>query len=336
MSRSRILVALVLVLAVAGGIWFVAGRAGSGGPTGAEPSPTLPPVEASNTVTSDARAVPIHHVELSAPGAGGVVAEVLVAEGDAVTVGQPLLRLDDARAQAALDEAKAAADAAPLAVRNAQAAAAQASAQVDAARAAVDEADAAVRAADATRDGTPSGDAKRAANAQVDGARAGVRAARAQLDSARAAARQAQVAVDQATADVARTAATLAGAQAAVDELTLTAPMAGTVASLDAEVGQTVTAAAPVVRIADPSGWRFETIDLDEASIGRLAVGAKATVNVDAFEDVDIPATVESISAFGETSAGDIVYTVTLEPTGTVPEGLRWNMTASAQIEATP
>jgi len=32
----------------------------------------------------------------------------------------------------------------------------------------------------------------------------------------------------------------------------------------------------------------------------------------------------------------DIVYTIILEPTGDVPEGLRWNMTASAQIEVTP
>jgi hypothetical protein len=59
-------------------------------------------------------------------------------------------------------------------------------------------------------------------------------------------------------------------------------------------------------------------------------------VNVDAFETVDIPATVESIAPFGESSAGDIVYTVVLAPTGEVPEGLRWNMTASAQIEAAP
>ena len=85
-----------------------------------------------------------------------------------------------------------------------------------------------------------------------------------------------------------------------------------------------------------PPAWRFETIDLDEAAIGRLAVGAAATVNVDAFESVDIPAKVESIAPFGESSAGDIVYTVVLVPTGDVPQGLRWNMTASAQIEATP
>ncbi len=146
----------------------------------------------------------------------------------------------------------------------------------------------------------------------------------------------ANAAVTAAEAEGDRADAAVTGAKAALDDLTLTAPIAGVVASLDAVVGQTVSAPDPVVRIADPSGWRFETIDLDEAAIGRLAVGAKATVNVDAFEDVDIPATVESISPFGESSAGDIVYTVVLVPTGTVPDGLRWNMTASAQIEAAP
>ncbi len=336
MTRNRLIVVVVVVLAVAAGAWFVAGRGGGASEAGAQPSATVPPVAESNTVTSDARAVPIHHVELDAPGAGGVVAEVMVAEGDTVTRGQPLLRLDDAQAKAALDEATAAAQAATVAIKVADGAATQADAQVAAARAAVDEADAAVRSADATRDATPSGDAKRAANAEVDRARAAARGARAQLDAARAAAQGAHTGIGQARLDETRAMATLAGAQAALDDLTLIAPMAGTLASLDATVGQTVSAAAPVARIADPSAWRFETIDLDEAAIGRLAVGANATVNVDAFETVDIAAKVESIAPFGESSAGDIVYTVVLVPTGDVPQGLRWNMTASAQIEAAP
>jgi multidrug resistance efflux pump len=336
MTRNRLIALVVVVLAVAAGAWFLSGRGGGGGQAGPQPSATVPPVAESNTVTSDARAVPIHHVELSAPGAGGVVAEVMVAEGDAVTQGEPLLRLDDAQAKAAVDEAAAAAQAATVAIKTADGAATQADAQVAAARAAVDEADAAVRSADATRDATPSGDAKRAANAEVDRARAAARGARAQLQSARVAAEVADIGIDQARLDETRAKATLAGAEAALEDLTLKAPMAGTVASLDATVGQTVAAAAPVVRIADPSAWRFETIDLDEAAIGRLAVGAAATVNVDAFEGVDIPAKVESIAPFGVSSAGDIVYTVVLVPTGDVPQGLRWNMTASAQIEATP
>ena len=107
-------------------------------------------------------------------------------------------------------------------------------------------------------------------------------------------------------------------------------------ASLEAVVGETVSPGAPVVRIADTSGWRFETVDLDETAIGRVAEGAEATITVDAFPEVEIPARIASISPFGESSAGDIVYTIVLEPTGDVPDGLRWNMTAGATIKATP
>ena len=334
MTRNRLLVLIVVVLAVVGGAWFVSGRGGST-PSGAEPSPTVPPVAESTTVASDARAVPIRHVELSAPGGGGVVAEVMVAEGDTVTAGGPLLRLDDAQAQAAVAEAEASATAAGAAVRQAEGAAGQASAQVDVARSGVEQARKAVDVADATRDGTPSGGtARRAANAEVERAQAALDSARAQLAAARAAASAANAGVDAAEADRQRADAAAGAAQAALDDLTLKAPLAGVVASIDAVAGETVTAAAPVVRIADPAGWRFETIDLDEAAIGRLDVGANATISVDAFEDEKIPARVASIAPFGESSAGDIVYTVVLEPTGPVPAGLRWNMTASAQIDA--
>ena len=88
------------------------------------------------------------------------------------------------------------------------------------------------------------------------------------------------------------------------------------VASLDAIVGETVTPGAPIARIADTSAWRFESVDLDEAAVGRLDVGADATITVDALPGIEIPARVVSISSFGESSAGDIVYTVTLEPIG--------------------
>ena len=337
MSRSRLIALVVVVVAVvAGAAWFLANR-GPSGPSAAEASPTIPPVAASTTVTSDAKAVPVHHVELTAPGSGGVVIDVLVAEGDEVTAGEPLLKLDPSQAQAALDQAAAADGAAMVAVKQADAASAQARAQVDAARAAVDEADAAVKAADATRDGTPSGtDARRAANASVDQARASARAARAQLEASRAGAQGAEEALNAAKLDQTRTHAAFQGAQAALNELTVTAPIPGTVASLDATVGETVTPASPVARIADTSAWRFETIDLDEAAIGRLEVGANATITVDAFPGASIPARVSSISRFGVSSAGDIVYTVVLEPTGAVPDGLRWNMTSSAQIEAKP
>ena len=255
----------------------------------------------------------------------------------AVTAGQPLLRLDTTRLDAQVAAAQAAVAAGDAQVSQAQANARAAAAQVTVADAGVDQAQKAADAADANRDGTPSGTTlRRAANAEVDRARAALRAARAQLTAAKRTADAADAGLAAAKADAVRSQAALTEVQAALADLTLEAPFAGIVASLDADVGETVSPGAPVARIADTGGWRFETIDLDEAAIGRLAEGAQATITVDAFPDVEIPATVTAISSFGESSAGDIVYVVTLEPSGDLPDGLRWNMTASAEIQAVP
>jgi hypothetical protein len=89
----------------------------------------------------------------------------------------------------------------------------------------------------------------------------------------------------------------------------------------------------PAARVADLSSFRFETTDLDETAVGRIGDGATVTVTVDAYPDAPIAARVTSIAPFGEESSGDVVYTVLLEPTGEVPEGLRWNMTASVSID---
>lgn len=335
MTRTRLLIAAVAVIVVVTAVWLVAGG-GLDGP-GASPSASIGPVPESDTVVADVRAVPIRRAELSAPGGGGTVAEVLVEAGESVAAGQPLLRLDGTRLEAQVAQSEAAVAAAEAHAVQAQAAARQAAAGVTVADAGVDQAEAGVKAADATRDGTPSGTSlRRAANAELDRATAARRAARAQLISARRAAEIAEAAAVAAAADVDRSRAALTEAQAALADLTLEAPFAGVVASLEARVGETVSPAVPVVRVADTSAWRFETIDLDETAIGRLADGATAVISVDAFPDDEIPATIVAISPFGEASAGDIVYTVILEPSDGVPAGLRWNMTGSARIDAAP
>jgi HlyD family secretion protein len=56
------------------------------------PSPDLPP---SNAVVADGRVIPVRSAELSLE-TGGVVSEILVAEGDEVEAGQPLIRLSTA------------------------------------------------------------------------------------------------------------------------------------------------------------------------------------------------------------------------------------------------
>jgi HlyD family secretion protein len=333
--RRGLLIVVAVVLAAGAGIYVLSGAGGPG--AGASPSPTLAPVPAANTVTADAQVVPARGAELSAPGAGGRVVDVPVREGDQVQADAPLLKLDDRAALAELASAQAALASAQAASAQADATIRQADAGIDAAEAGVTQAAAGVTIADANRDGLPSGasdDQERAADAQVSQATGALRAARAELSRARQARNIAVEAANGAKAEVTRAQAGVDAAEIALDELTLKAPFAGTVAFVGPEVGETVGAGTPVVRLADPSGWRIETTDLDEASVARITDGATATVTVDAFPEDPIDAKVVEIASFGESQAGDIVFRVILEPTGTDLPALRWNMTASVSIDA--
>ncbi len=66
----------------------------------------LPPVEAGDKVTAEARVLPLRSAKLSLP-AGGVVVKVLVTEGDSVIAGQTLVQVDSARQAAAVAQAEA-------------------------------------------------------------------------------------------------------------------------------------------------------------------------------------------------------------------------------------
>jgi HlyD family secretion protein len=68
---------------------------------------TLEPVRAPDNVVADAIVAPVQEASLSMP-VSGIVAEVLVVEGEQVEAGAPLLRVVDARQRAAVAQAEAA------------------------------------------------------------------------------------------------------------------------------------------------------------------------------------------------------------------------------------
>ena len=72
----------------------------------AQATGVLPAVRASNDVVADAVVVPARTADLSLP-TSGIVAEILVAEGAQVEAGQPLLRVQSQRQQAAVARAEA-------------------------------------------------------------------------------------------------------------------------------------------------------------------------------------------------------------------------------------
>jgi multidrug resistance efflux pump len=331
----RLAVALAVMAAAGGALLLLAGdMLGVPGPAA---TPSLPPVPPATEVVADGRVVPVRSAELgvSLP---GTISEVAVAEGDRVTEGQPLIIIDDPAVRAEVDAAKAAVTAAEAAVALAEATRTQAVAQREAAEAAVDQAQAVVAGARAARDALPTGAGsaqRRAADAEVAAALAALEVARAQLRAAGGARDAAAAGVTAATADLARAAAGLAAAEAALARLTVTAPFAGIVASLEARIGERATPGIPIVRLADTSSWLIETTDLDETTVARVAVGSRATISFDGLPGVIVEGRVASVALYGALVHGDIVYRVVVEP-ATIPEGLRWNMTATVTVSAGP
>ena len=337
-GRSKWPFALVAVLVIGVVVALVVANGGFGGGAVASAAPSSSVegvIPADAGVVAEGRAVPVAWAELTA-GASGRVTAIPVKVGDAVTAGGTLLQLDDAAAKLEIQSATAAATGAAAATARAEASVTQARANVTAATAAIVSAQAARRAADAQRDQLPDAASKaqeRQADAQVDQADAGIDSARAQRAAAQAALRTAEAGLEAAKADEERARLAVASAELALDHLSITSPIAGTVVSIEPAVGDLVSAGVAVARVADLSGWRFETSDLSETSVARVREGAATLITVDGLPGTEIAGTVESVGGYGAPSQGDIVFRVVVAPSGEVPDGLRWNMTVTMEID---
>lgn len=166
--------------------------------------------------------------------------------------------------------------------------------------------------------------------ADVAAAEAEVRRVRSQLELLLAGPQAEELRV--AEADVAAAQAGLAQAQAVLAETELRAPFAGTVAAVDAVVGQQVGPAAPVVRLGDFSNWLIETRDLTELRVVGLRPGDRAQMAFDAIPDLELSGQVLRIRSIGQNTQGDITYTVVVAPDRN-DERLLWNMTAKVMLE---
>ncbi len=104
---KKIVIAIVVLALLAGGVlWFT----GALRPTAAQgqvaAQSDIPAVKASEEIVAEAVVVPAQSAALSMSG-GGIVVQVMVAEGDRVAAGQVLARLDAARLTNAVLEAQA-------------------------------------------------------------------------------------------------------------------------------------------------------------------------------------------------------------------------------------
>jgi len=200
-KRSFVVLAFVLALAVLAACNSQATNTPAA--PAAPAADVLPPVRTSGEVVADAVVVPARTAVLSLPG-GGIVAEILVEEGAQVEAGQPLLRVQALRQQAAVAQAEAGVQRATA--RLAELRAGPRSQEVETAQAAVDAAAAQVQR---IQEGAKAEDIE-ALNAALD-------AARANLERVREGAPQQQVIA--AEADLANSQAALSQAQAAYDRV---------------------------------------------------------------------------------------------------------------------
>ena len=138
--------------------------------------------------------------------------------------------------------------------------------------------------------------------------------------------------VEVAENDVAKAQALVDSAKAVLAAQTaLTAPVAGTVVTVDIAPAETVSPGQVVVTIADLSHYRIETTDLSERDVNKVKIGQAATVFIEALGE-EFTGEVVDIARYSSEIGGDVVYTVTIE-LNKQPSGLRWGMSADVTID---
>lgn len=123
----------------------------------------------------------------------------------------------------------------------------------------------------------------------------------------------------------------LAAAQAALRQLTLSAPFAGTVGDLRINTGEWVIPGQTILVLVDLEHLHIETTDLSELDIPSIRIGQHAVVRIKAL-DQEINGRVSQIWPLATTLGGDVVYKTIIE-LDTLAEGLRAGMSAVVQFE---
>ena len=178
------------------------------------------------------------------------------------------------------------------------------------------------------RDG-PTPDQLRIADAQVWLASAQAKAAQARLDLLMAGPQPEDVAIAQAKIDQAKADAAAVSAQLAQTQIV--APFDGTVTKVYIDAHQFVGPGQPIVQLADLSGLRVETTDLNEIDVVRVSPGDTAKVRFDALPGMEASGSVTRIAPKSTEGAG-VNYTVVIQ-LDQIPAAVRWGMTAPLDIE---
>lgn len=301
-----------IAVAVLLALWLLSKIIGGGD---AAPQYVTVPVERGAlrvTVSATGNLQPTNQVDVGSE-LSGTVTQLNVDNNDRVTRGQVLARLDPARLQDAIAQARAQ-------LASAQAGVAQARATVTQARATLNRLE----------------EVRRLSGGKVPAAT--------ELDAARAEYQRALAGVSSAEASVAQARAQLSADETQLSKAIIRSPVTGVVLSRQVELGQTVAASlnAPVLfTIAEDLAQMQLEVKVDEADVGQVDAGQRASFQVDAFPErtfaavvkrVDVGANSGTAASTTTSTTGQVVaYTAELT-VANQDLTLRPGMTATAEI----
>jgi len=233
----------------------------------------------------------------------GIVDKVYVDDNDEVKKGQILAQLDLSRLQDAVAKSRASLTAAEAQVLQAQATAAEARATL-------------------------------ARYQQVSQLSGGKVPSRTEMDTAEANLKRAEANVASARASVTQARATLQSDETNLGKASIRSPINGVVLSRQVDPGQTVAASfqAPVLfKLAEDLTKMELQVDVDEADVGQVKAGQKATFSVDAWPGREYSAVITRVG-YGAREAEGVVSYLTVLEVDNDDFSLRPGMTGTADI----
>jgi HlyD family secretion protein len=233
----------------------------------------------------------------------GIVDQVYVDDNDQVKKGQVLARLDLSKLQDAVAKSRASLAAAEAQVQQAQATVAEARATLSRYQ-------------------------------QVSQLSGGKVPSRSEMDTAEANLKRAEANVASARASVTQARATLKSDETNLGKASIRSPINGVVLSRQVDPGQTVAASfqAPVLfKLAEDLTKMELQVDVDEADVGQVKAGQKATFSVDAWPGRDYTAVITRVGYGAQEAEGVVSYLTVLEVAND-DLSLRPGMTGTADI----
>lgn len=233
----------------------------------------------------------------------GIVDQVYVDDNDAVKKGQLLAQLDLSKLQDAVAKSRASLAAAEAQVLQAQATVAEAQATL-------------------------------ARYRQVSQLSGGKVPSRSEMDTAEANLKRAEANVASVRASVTQARATLQSDETNLGKASIRSPIKGVVLSRQVDPGQTVAASfqAPVLfKLAEDLTKMELQVDVDEADVGQVRAGQKATFSVDAWPGREYSAVITRVGYGAQEAEGVVSYLTVLEVAND-DLSLRPGMTGTADI----